>query len=159
MKGGRGKNLPDEDYIMRYVPWGRLRRDEDDNVLGYLPQAFQRREDEDYLSVNWLEFHDGDRDTQIRLSVWAIRDSFDKPLGGKSAFAIGNVSKVKEISEKSGSRVRIVHEPIEPKNPAHSGVRRLPRDDLTLLEALAADAFTDRVNNADIAAKPVEPEE
>lgn len=157
MKGGRGKNLPDEDHIIRYVPWGRLRKDEDDNVLGFLPQAFQRKHDEDYLSVNWIEFHDGDRDTQIRLSVWAIRGSFDNPLGGKSAFAIGNVCKVKGISAKAGSRVRIVHEP-EPNNPAHSGIRRLPRDDLTLLEALAADAFVERVNNADIVAKPVEPE-
>jgi hypothetical protein len=157
MKGGRGKNLPDDDHILRYVPWGRLLKDEDDNVLGFLPQAFQRREGEDYLSVNWVEFHDGDRDTQIRLSVWAIRESFDNPLGGKSAFALGIVNKVKEISERAGSRVRIVHEP-EPKNPAHSGIRRIPRDDLTLLEALAADAFAERVNNTDVAAKPVEPE-
>jgi hypothetical protein len=29
-------NLPDEDHVMRYVPWKKLRRDEDDNVLGFL---------------------------------------------------------------------------------------------------------------------------
>jgi hypothetical protein len=155
MKGGRGKNLPDEDHVTRYVPWARLRKDDDDNVLGFLPQAFQLRPDEEYLSVDWLEYHDGDRDTQIRLSVWATRDSFENPLGMKSAFAIANVGKVKEISQAAGSRVRVVHEP-EPGNPAHSAIRQLQRDDLSLLEALAADAFTERVNNADVPAKPAE---
>jgi hypothetical protein len=157
MKGGKGTNLPNEDHVMRYVPWGRLRRDGDDNVLGFLPQAFQRREDEDYLSVNWLEFHVAERDTEIRLSVWAVRDSFEKPLGAKSAFAIGNVSRIKETCQRAGSRVRIVHEP-EPNNPGHSGIRRVPRDDLILLETLAMDVFTERVNNADIPQKPAEPQ-
>jgi hypothetical protein len=32
-KGGKGKNLPDEDEVIRYVPWTRLRKDEDENVL------------------------------------------------------------------------------------------------------------------------------
>jgi hypothetical protein len=151
-KGGKGKNLPDEDEVIRYVPWTRLRKDEDENVLGFLPHAFQLRPDEDYLSINWLQYHDGDRETQIRLSVWAIRDTFEKPLGAKSAFAIGNVAQIKKTCQACGSRVRVVHEP-EPNNPGHSAIRQLPRDDLTLLEALASDAFTERVNNIDIHAK------
>src|SRR5271155_3214568 len=124
MKGGEGKNLPDEDHVIRYVPWGRLRKDEDDNVLGFLPQAFQLRREEDYLSVNWAEYYDGDRETQIRLSVWAMRDSFD--VGTKSAFAIGNVAQVKKTCQAFGSRVRVIHEPDLPKNPGHSAIRRLP---------------------------------
>lgn len=159
MKGGKGKNLPDEDHLIRYVPWGRLRKDEDDNVLGFLPQAFQLRPDEDYLSVNWVEYYDGDRESQIRLSVWAMRNSFEKPLGAKSAFAIGNVAHIKKACEGFGSRVRVVHEPDLPKNPGHSAIRRLPRDDLNLLDALAADAFTDRVNNIEIPLRPSEPEQ
>ena len=153
MKGGRGTNLPNDDHVMRYVPWRRLRRDENDNVVGFLPQAFELREGEEYLSVNWLQFHEGDRGTQVRLSVWGIRESFERPLGAKSAFAIGNVGMVKDICQKAGSRVRIVHEP-EPQNPGHSAVRRLPRDDLSLLDALAADVFAERVDNSDIPPKP-----
>src|SRR4051794_14954963 len=99
MNGGKGKNLPDEDHVIRYVPWGRLRKDEDENVVGFLPQAFELRDGESYLSVNWLEFHTGDREAQIRLSVWAMRDSFEKPLGGKSAFAIGQVGKIKKTCQ------------------------------------------------------------
>src|SRR5215216_3191402 len=111
MKGGRGKNLPDEDHIIRYVPWQRLRRDQDDNVIGFLPHAFELREGEEYLSVNWLEFYEGSKDEQFRLSIWTIRDRFEKPLGKRSAFAIGNVGKVRQTCRAAGNRVRIVHEP------------------------------------------------
>ncbi len=130
MKGGKGQNLPDEDHILRYVPWGRLRRDADDNVVGVLAQAFELRENEPYLSVNWVEYQEGDRDAQIHLSVWAMRDSFPNKLGVKSAFAVGNVRKIKDICQASGHRVRIVHEPELPKNPGHAAIRQLARDDL-----------------------------
>jgi len=149
MKGGRGKNVPDEDHVIRYVPWARLLKDEDENVLGFLPQAFQLRPEEDYLSVNWVEYHEGDRAAQICQSVWAIRGTFERPLGSKSVFAVATVARVKELTNAAGARVRVTHEPLH-DNPGHAGVRQLPRDDLSLLEALAADAFTDRVNNSDI---------
>lgn len=154
MKGGRGKNIPDDDHVIRHVPWARLRRDEDDNVIGFLPQAFQLRPDEQYLSVNWMEYHDGDRDTQITSSIWGIRASFERPLGAKSAFGIASVTTIKDISQAAGTRVRITHEPDGDRNPGHAGIRQLPRDDLNLLEALAADAFVERVNNADIRGEP-----
>jgi hypothetical protein len=137
---------------MRSVSWGRLRRDEDDNVLGFLPQAFQLRSDDEYLSVNWIEYHDGDRTAQTQASVWAMRRERD--VGAKSAFAVGNVGKLKSIALVNDSRVRITHEPRK-GNPAHSGIRRLPRDDLTLLAALADDAFTEMVENADVPAEGI----
>ena len=59
-------NLPDEHHVMRYVPWTRLRKDEDDNVLGFLGDAFKLKPNEDHLSVNWLEYFDGDRDMKIQ---------------------------------------------------------------------------------------------
>lgn len=77
----------------------------------------------------------------------------ERDLGAKSLFAIGNVGKIKSTCLAAGSRVRITHEPRE-GNPAHSGIRRLPRGDLTLLAALADDAFTGMVRNADIEAEP-----
>jgi hypothetical protein len=86
-------NLRDEDHVVRHVPWGRLRRDDDDTVVGILPQALQRRPDEESLSVSWLEYF-SDPATRIRDTVWAIRRS--RTVGGKSAFAIGNVRKIKD---------------------------------------------------------------
>jgi hypothetical protein len=146
----RVSNLPDEDHVMRYVPWTRLRKDEDDNVLGFLPQAFELKLDEDALSVNWIEFYDGDWQTKIRDSVKAIRRSFDREIGKKSAFGIAKIRRVKEICLEAGVRVRIVHEP-EERNPAHSTMRRLPREDLNLLQALADDAFVDLIHNVSVA--------
>jgi hypothetical protein len=137
-------NLPDEDHVMRYVPWGRLRKDQDDNVLGFLGDAFKLRPTEDHLSVNWLEYFDGDRNAKIRASVRVFRKTMD--VGGKSAFGIGNVAKIKSVCRAYSATVRIVYEPRD-DNGSHSGIRRLPRDDFTLLEALAADAFVELIHN------------
>jgi hypothetical protein len=48
--------LPPEDHVVRYVPWARLRKDEEDNVIGVLGAAFRLREGEEYLSATWAEF-------------------------------------------------------------------------------------------------------
>lgn len=146
-------NIPDDDHVMRHVPWGRLRRDEDDNVLGFLPQAFERRPDEDSLSVSWMEYY-GDPATRTRDAVWAMRRA--RTLGGKSAFAVANVGKVKEACLNTGNvKVRVVHEPLD-NWPSRAGIRLLPREDLDLLEALADDAFTEMVLNQ---AVPLQPQE
>lgn len=143
----KGMNLPDEDHVMRYVPWARLRKDEDENVIGFLPHAFELRPEEESLSVNWLEYFNGDREDRIRDSVKMFRNT--RKVGKKSAFGIGNVGQIKETCGANGALVRIVYEP-EANNQAHSAIRRLPRDDLSLLEALAADAFGELVRNVDV---------
>jgi hypothetical protein len=147
MMKARIPNIPDEDHVMRNVSWGRLRRDENDNVLGCLPQAFESRPDEEYLSVNWIEYEGGDWETRIRISVWAIRRN--RNVGPKSAFAIGEAGNIKATCLTGGTKVRITHEPLE-DNPGHAGIRRLPKDDLFLLSLLADDAFSDLIANADI---------
>jgi hypothetical protein len=139
---------------MRYVPWGRLRRDEDDNVLGFLPEAFQLRQEEKFLSVGWIEFFNNPA-TRVHESVWSLRNSVK--AGTKSAFAIGNVGKIKGTCLVRGAKVRILHEPTDDE-PAHAGIRRLPRDDLILLAALAEDAFTEMIQNSSVPARPVEPQ-
>jgi hypothetical protein len=140
-------NLPNEDHVMRYVPWGKLRRDEDDNVLGFLGEAFKLRPDEEYLSVNWLEYFDGDREKKIQASVRTFRSTLT--VGTKSAFGIGNVAKLKEVCRARDATVRIVYEPTD-NNQSHSAIRRIPRDDAILLDALAADAFLELIHNSAI---------
>ena len=143
----KGSNLPDEDHVMRYVPWSRLRKDEDENVFGILPQALAPRENEQPLSLNWLEYFSGDRDQRIRDSVSVFRRSMR--VEAKSGYGVGNVGQIKEICDSYGARVRIVYDP-EADNLAHSEIRRLPRDDLGLLDALAAQAFVDLVRDAEV---------
>jgi hypothetical protein len=141
-------DLPDADRVMRFVPWKKLRRDEEDNVVGFLPEAFQLRPEEASLSVNWVEFFP-ESSNQLHECVRAFRNSMS--VGAKSAFAVGNVGQIKEVCQGRGSKIRILHEPKDGE-PAHSGIHRLPRDELLLLAALADDAFTEMVRNADVSA-------
>ena len=145
----KGADLPDDHHVMRYVPWSKLLKDEDENVIGFLAQAFALRPNEESLSVNWLEYFGGDRKANIRDSVLEFRRTLTS-IGRKSAFGIANVKKIRDTcSATAGVKVRVVYEPSR-KNPAHSCIRRLPLDDLTLLDALAADAFSELVRNSDV---------
>lgn len=83
MKKVPGKDLPDQDHVVRYVSWTKLLRDENDNVLGVHGEAFALRPaDNSALSVNWLEFYDGDWGTRIHASVNAFRAN--RKLDGKA---------------------------------------------------------------------------
>ena len=140
-------NLPDKDHVIRHVSWTKLRRDEDGNILGFLPHAFALRPGEESLSVNWLEISDGDQNTRIKKTIWELRAAND--IGKKSAFGIGNVGNIKSICKNKTVTVKIVYAPT--KNiPSHSDIRHLPKDNLSLLQALATDAFCELVRNADI---------
>lgn len=142
----RGSNLPNDDHVMRYAPWSKLRRDENDNVVGFLSEAFRLREGEKSLSLNWLEYFSGTRDEKIRQSVEMFRRL--RQVGTKAAYGVANVQRIKEVCAAGGaSGVRVVYEP-EEQNPAHSGIRHLPRDEMSLLEALASEAFAELVPNS-----------
>lgn len=71
----RGERIPDSDHIARHVPWSKLRKDEDDNVLGVLGEAFRRREGEGALSVNWVEYFEGEPGQQRIAAVHCMRGS------------------------------------------------------------------------------------
>jgi hypothetical protein len=149
--------LPDDNRVIRNVPWKKLRKDEDDNVLGFLPIAFELKPDEttstgfeESLSVNWQEYFKNP-ETRLRDCIWAMRKA--RNLGGKSAFAIGQVGGVKRVCQDRGFRVRVLYEP-EDGNLSHAGIRRLPLNDLMLMDALATEAFTERIMNSDIPKEP-----
>jgi hypothetical protein len=129
--------LPPEDHVLRHVSSQRLRRDDDDNVVGCLPHAFQRRETDETLSVTWLEHFEGERPKKLSFAIAAMRKELD--VSPRSGFALANVGRIQAICESSNHKVRIIHEPTE-LNPAHSEIRRLPRDEIDLLELLASDA-------------------
>ncbi|WP_411196498.1 hypothetical protein [Rhizobium sp.] len=135
------KYLLDEEHVVRFVPWGKLRKDEDQNVLGILPQAFALRPDEPYLSVTWREFFSGTPSEQLRCAVTAIRNS-DLTVGAKAQFAVAQIGDVRPIVENrtKGRKLRIIHEP-EPDNEAHAAIRNWPSEDDELFDLLAASAW------------------
>ncbi len=134
--------LRDEERIVRFVPWSKLRRDEDDNVLGPLPQAFELREDEEYLSVTWCEYFNGGDDERLRCAIEAVRNSA-LTVGRKARFAVGNVGDVREAVEgrPNARKLRMIHQP-EDDNQAHAALRHWPRSDHDLLALLAEDAWS-----------------
>jgi hypothetical protein len=144
--------LPAEDHVIRYVPWARLRKDEDDNVIGVLGAALRLRSDEDYLSATWVEYFVGSHDDRIIAAVKTIRASKLK-VSARSGFATGNVNQIKEacLADKGKHKIRIIHQP-EDDNQAHTALRLWPRDNEDLLNSLADGAWSSVVLNKDIQA-------
>lgn len=142
--------MPPEHTVARYVPWARLRRDGDDNVVGVLPQAFSLRDDEEYLSATWLEYFSGTRDQQLLAMVSCIRNS-KLAVKPKSGFALGNVAEISDACSKIGVKIRVIHER-EDDNEAHTALRRWPADNPDLLTLIADEIWNDIVLNKDIAA-------
>lgn len=140
----RGMNLPDTDHVIRHVSWQRLRKDEDINIIGFLPEAFALRAGEPSLSVNWVERFEGVHQSRLEDTVREIRAI--KEIKKNSAFAIGNVGHIKSICHSYSPSIRIVYAPSE-NLPTHSEIRKLPRDDLALLSALADEAFVGMLLN------------
>jgi hypothetical protein len=134
------KYLLPEDRVIRYVPWGKLLKDEDDNVLGTTGAAFQLREGEEYLSVTWCEYFEGEPDASMRCAVESIRasDLVVKPKGGFAVAAVGAIDQFMKFARR---RLRFVHEAVD-DNPAHTAVRGWVVDDIDLLDRLAEDVWS-----------------
>jgi hypothetical protein len=142
--------LPDKDHVVRYVPWARLRKDEDNNVIGLLGAAFRLREGEEYLSATWVEFFEGEREENLGCAVRAIRAS-DIDVRPQSGFAVGNVALIKArcLADKNRLKIRIIHEKAD-DNPAHAALRLWPRDNELLLELLAETDWAETILNKKI---------
>jgi hypothetical protein len=143
--------LPETDHVVRYVPWSRLRKDENDNVIGVLGVAFRLREGEDYLSATWAEFfNDSTHKARVSSAVKAIRAS-KVDVRPRSGFAIGNVGGVKStcLADKRKHRIRVIHEAMD-DNPAHAALRLWPHDNDALLDLLAEGEWSATVLNKDV---------
>lgn len=145
-------NIPDNDHVVRHVPYQRLIKDEDGNVAngdgvayGILPQAFElRKEDKNKLSVNWVEyFNKATYPENLNACIQEIRQKRGIKKGSRCGYGIGLVSKIKNMCHSSGfSKVRIIHDPAR-GNPSHTSIIRLPMNDSDLMGLLASDAFTE----------------
>ena len=129
--------LPPDHHVVRYVPWARLRKDEEDNVIGVLGAAFRLRDDDEYLLATWAEFFKkATLDEAVVATVKAIRASriAVKP---RSGFAVGNVQRIKDacLADSRKHRIRIIHER-EDDNEAHTALRGWPRDNEPLMDLI-----------------------
>ena len=121
--------LPDNDHVMRHVPYKKLLKDEDGIAIGgFLPQAFELREEESGLSVNWLEYFKGTHQENIEASVRKFRDT--RSVGRTSAFGISSVKIIQDVcSDHDADKVRVLLDEID-DNKTHSVIISHPRDNM-----------------------------
>jgi hypothetical protein len=130
----KGDKIPDQDHIARFcrpmqVSEGKIQA-----------TAFMLRSDEEYLSVNWLEYLDcSSRDQEIN----EIRNIYSEKLNvGKSAkIAFLNVGEIREkvFTESPDKRnIEVLHVPImnDLHDPSHSGIYNLKQDDELIAELI-----------------------
>ena len=139
-------DLPENDHVMRHVPYKKLLKDEDGNPIGFLAQAFEMRPGEPGLSVNWLEyFKKNDHKGNAKESIHKFRRVLN--INNNNAFAVAKVNDILETCHScKAEKVKVVYKPSN-KNKSHSAIIRLPYNDLEVMEGLATDAFKDIILN------------
>lgn len=140
------RELADNQTIVRHVRKGSLRRDEDANVIGVNPDAFRHRSGEDYLSATWAE-HLNNGGVGVENAIRMFRTCLS--VNRSDGYAIGSVGPIKKACARFSAKIRVVHEP-DPPNDGHVAVRRVPRDNLELLQRLASVEWSRYVLDRDI---------
>lgn len=143
--------IPEDNHVIRYIPWSKLRKDENNKVIGILGEAFKPRpSDKEGLSAAWVEYSQNDsHQNKIEETIKILRNS-ELVVKPKSGFAIGKVLDIKSSCRKiKNIEVNAIYKP-SPKNEAHVEVRRLPQDDSELHELLAEEAWAELILNESI---------
>jgi hypothetical protein len=130
----KGAVLPNSASIVRLCGGSHVR--EDGTIA---PTAFRAREDENYLSVNWLDFFaPSDRPAQIAAVRRALESK--RNIGSKARLARLHVGSIHAVSSSGNAFVtlEVRHEPEAlPPDPSHSGIYGTQPDDLAVQERLA----------------------
>lgn len=135
--------LPDEHHVARFVPYRKQHRDfETDKLLGALTTAFELRErDKGALSVTWIEHFGPFSNTTCAAAAQIIGKCMGRgKISANAVFAIGLVQNIKEMTKQTGKPARVLHQATK-CNPAHAAVRRIDRNEIEILDALAQQAF------------------
>ena len=132
------ENPQDGDRVARHCYSAKHFRDDERTIL--TGDAFKPRDNDEFLSVNWLEYHTGsDRD---RINA-VCRDIFSmRKLKPKDRLGILRVGVTMAIGAELGEDLDVTHEPVG-SNKSHSGIWGVRPDRRTLHEELAAEASND----------------
>ena len=115
----KGQEVPDSDHVGRYCKASTI---EDGEIQA---TAFMLRQNEQYLSVNWLEnLKCPDRTSEIRALQEVYSRKFNR-VGTTAQLAILNVGVLRnKVANESPDmrQLRVLHEPIMPDDPSHTGI-------------------------------------
>lgn len=126
----KGDQVPDSSHISRHCGGSAIKAD--GTIDG---TAFRLRKDEEYLSVNWLEFLEK---TSREEEIAEVRNVIQKKrtLGSRSRIAVANVGLlINHIREERILKVQ--HEPETPDDPSHSGIYGYGMDDDLIADMIA----------------------
>ena len=128
----RNEPLPDEHHVARYC--------KPSSVEDGLPsaEAFTLKRDEEYLSVNWLEYFNA---PDISAAVERVREAFRNKryqVRRNAGFAVLNVETAKHaVHNATEATPAIKHLPAR-NDPSHSGIFVGTADNFAIAVQLAA---------------------
>jgi hypothetical protein len=128
-----GRHLSDNDHVSRYCSPLTIGKDG-------LPKvgAFQPRANEDYLSVNWLEYFGSLSTTDAVRRIQEMFVSKGYTLKENGRFAVLNVKDVRNIGREDGrDLLRLEHFPLE-NDQSHAGIFGYSTDDFMIALDLRA---------------------
>ena len=119
-----GDPLPAGDEVARYCQPAEYDRELDEPAVG----AFIRKESHKELSVNRLQFYQGQDRTG---AVGCIRSEMEGyyTLRQNGRFVVFNVEQAKIAARKCGFNIGVIYAPVLPDQPSHSSVVNLPTDE------------------------------
>ncbi len=129
----KGDTIPDNNHIARLC----LPKHVDNEQIQ--ATAFQLRPpNEDFLSVNWLEFLNCQRrESEIEEIQKVYCAKLDvRPRAKIAVLNVGDVRN-KVLTESQDRRnLEVLHDPEEPVDPSHSGIYKLKQDDELIAELI-----------------------
>ncbi|UWR30185.1 hypothetical protein K3758_01165 [Sulfitobacter sp. W002] len=147
------EELPEQSRVVRYVPYGRMRRDEDDNFIGPAPSAFACRPAEEYLSVTWCEYFGGEAEQQLRCAIEALRNS-EMDVKPKACFCVAKVAEICAVIAGAGKAAKAVYHPTD-DNLAHAGLYGVQAEDAEIMALLADETWAEFLTKVDADSLPL----
>lgn len=140
-------NIPDCDNVLRHVRRKHLFWELDSHgnplsIVGCSPEIFKLREkDEGDLSVNWIEFFEGNYEQRLKKTIKDFCSNYSVKVSDR--FTQFNVMEFKDICNEYSIKVRIIHDAELKKSKArsHSSITNLPQDNLLFFDDLCKLAF------------------
>jgi len=147
-----GDDLPNNSRVVRYVPYARMEKDENDQLLRPYPNAFERRAVDEELSVTWCEFFAGAPNQQLRCAIEAIRNS-KLDVKSRACFCVAETPRLLDTIQIAGGQGRAIYLP-EDGNEAHAGITGIDPENALLLQCLADEVWCEFYTKATADALP-----
>lgn len=151
--------LNGEQHVVRRCPYQSIERDAHTNQvvgLNFLAMRLRTEKGETYLSVNWLEGHQGTKGDRLKALVDLHRKkSQSGRISPMSGLAVVNVGIVVQIGANHSKKLAVKLTSTQ-LDPTYSRIVGLPLDngDEMLLGALADEAYKDFMTVGDIEKLP-----